>query len=132
MRIYAPKTLEAPLKINWLTSHIDIAPTLLDLLGVDRRRELEQGAAIWNSALAQRTTFFFARQTFGTDGYYSASRYFMWNQLSDTVSASAARLHFETKDVLAANSSDAQEVVPRIRRFLSFEQDWLDRLSQIR
>jgi hypothetical protein len=131
LRIYAPKTLEAPLKINWLTSHIDITPTLLDLLGVDRRRELEQGAAIWNPAVAQRTTFFFARQTFGTDGYYSTSRYFMWNQLSDTVSASA-RLHFEISDVLAANSNDAKEVVPRIRRFLSFEQVWLDRLSQVR
>jgi hypothetical protein len=131
MRIYAPKTLAAPLKINWLTSHIDITPTLLDLLGVDRRRELEQGAAIWNPAVAQRTTFFLARQTFGTDGYYSESRYFMWNQLSDTVSASA-RLHFEISDVLAANSNGAKEVVPRIRRFLSFEQVWLDRISQIR
>jgi hypothetical protein len=131
MRIYAPKALEAPLKINWVTSHMDITPTLLDLLGVDRRRELEQGAAIWNPAVAQRTTFFLARQTFGTDGYYSESRYFMWNQLSDTVSASA-RLHFEISDVLAANSNGAKEVVPRIRRFLSFEQVWLDRISQIR
>ncbi|MGC1686275.1 MAG: sulfatase-like hydrolase/transferase [Candidatus Acidiferrales bacterium] len=131
MRIYAPKALEAPLKINWLTSHIDIAPTLLDLLGVDRRRELEQGTAIWNPALAQRTTFFLARQTFGTDGYYSGLRYFMWNQLSDTVSASA-RLHFEIGDVLTANSKSAQDVIPRIRRFLSFEQVWLDKISQIR
>jgi len=131
MRIYAPKALEAPLKINWVTSHMDITPTLLDLLGVDRRRELEQGAAIWNPAVAQRTTFFLARQTFGTDGYYSRSRYFMWNQLSDTVSASA-RLHFEISDVLTVNSNGAKEVVPRIRRFLSFEQVWLDRISQIR
>jgi hypothetical protein len=92
---------------------------------------LEQGAAIWNPAVAQRTTFFLARQTFGTDGYYSTSRYFMWNQLSDTVSA-GARLHFEISDVLAANSNDAKAVVPRIRRFLSFEQVWLDRISQIR
>ena len=131
MRIYAPKTLSAPLRINWLTSHIDITPTLLDLLGVDRRRELEQGTPIWNPEVAKRTTFFLARQTFGTDGYYTGSRYFMWNQLSGTVSASA-RLHFEVNDVLGANSPDSGEIVPRIRRFLSFEQVWLDRLSQIR
>lgn len=131
MRIYAPKALSEPLRVTWLTSHIDITPTLLDLLGVDRRRELEQGTPIWNPGIAIRTTFFLARQTFGTDGYHSGSRYFMWNQLSDTVSASA-RLHFEINDVLAANSNAAEEAVPRIRRLVSFEQVWLDRISQLR
>ena len=131
MRIYAPRTVTAPVKIDSLTSHIDIAPTLLDLLGIDRRRELEQGTPMWNPGIADRTTFFLARQTFGTDGFHSGSQFFMWNQLSDTVSASA-QPHFEIRDVLPTNSSNVGAVQTKIRRLLSFEQVWLDKISQIR
>jgi hypothetical protein len=131
MRIFAPKAVTAPLRINWLTSHIDITPTLLDLLGVDRRRELEQGLPVWEPAIGNRTTFFLARQTFGTDGFYSTPRFFMWNQLSDTVSAST-RAHFEIRDVLPTNSRDVGMVQAKIRRLLSFQQVWLDKLSRIR
>ena len=131
LRIYAPKSLAATVRINWLTSHVDVTPTLLDLLGLDRRRELEQGAPIWDPALADRTTFFLARQTFGTDGYYASPQYCMWNQLSGTVSVST-RMHFETRDILAAGAPAAMDAVSRVKRLLSFEQVWLDRLSQIR
>src|SRR6202040_1092872 len=80
MLIYAPQLLKASVTIPWLTSHIDISPTLLDLMGVDRRRDLEQGSPIWDAALQGRTTFFFARHYFSADGYYANGQFVMWNQ----------------------------------------------------
>ncbi|HVB55431.1 MAG TPA: sulfatase-like hydrolase/transferase, partial [Candidatus Acidoferrales bacterium] len=83
--IYAPRALQHTKEIPWLTSHIDVAPTVLDLLGVVGDRDSEQGSAIWNRALAGRTTFFFAKQMFGADGYTSGGQFFMWHYFSDTV-----------------------------------------------
>jgi len=129
LRIYAARALASPARIGWLTSHIDIAPTLLDLLGVQRSRELEEGTPIWDSEIANRTTFFLARQAFGADGYRSGDRFYMWNQISDTVSVST-QPHFEPGNVLLRDSSESREVIARIRRQVAFGQVWLERLSE--
>ena len=126
--IYAPRALTHPLTISPLTSHIDIAPTILDLLGIARDRTREQGAPIWNPQIAARTTFLFARQAFGTDGFHSNSQFFMWNQLEDAVSESTTA-HFTPSDVAAQNSPAAKDVPARIRRMIAFDQVWMEKLS---
>jgi arylsulfatase A-like enzyme len=129
LRIYAARALASPVRVSWLTSHIDIGPTLLDLLGVQRSRELEEGAPIWDPAIAGRTTFFLARQAFGADGYRVGDRFYMWNQISDTVSVSE-RPHFEPGNVLLRDSSESREVIARIRRLVAFGQVWLEKLAE--
>jgi hypothetical protein len=129
LRIYAARALASPVRVSWLTSHIDIAPTLLDLLGVQRSGEIEEGTPIWNPAIAGRTTFFLARQAFGADGYRAGDRFYMWNQISDTVSVSE-RPHFEPRNVLLRDSSESREVIGRIRRMVAFGQVWLEKLAE--
>jgi arylsulfatase A-like enzyme len=129
LRIYAARALASPVRVSWLTSHIDIAPTLLDLLGVQRSRELEEGAPIWDPAIAGRTTFFLARQAFGADGYHGGDRFYMWNQISDTVSVSETP-HFEPHNVLLRDSSESREVIARIRQLVAFGQVWLEKLAE--
>ncbi len=129
LRIYAARALAAPMKISWLTSHIDIAPTLLDLLGVERSRDLEEGSPVWNPGIANRTTFFLARQAFGADGYRAGDRFYMWNQVSDSVSVSGEP-HFEPGNVMLRDSSASREVIARIRRLVAFGQVWLEKLSE--
>jgi sulfatase-like protein len=131
LRIYAARATASTVLIPWLTSHIDVTPTILDLLGIDRSREFEQGDAIWDPEIAKRTSYFFARQAFGTDGYYSPPRFFMWNQISGTVSVSA-RPHFEVSDVAPRDSAVQNDVIERVRRMVSFEQVWMQRLSAIK
>jgi Sulfatase len=128
LRIYAARALASPVRISWLTSHIDITPTVLDLLGVTRKREMEEGTPIWDSDIADRTTFFLARQAFGADGYHSGDRFYMWNQISDTVSVSG-QLHFEPGNVLLRDSSESREIIARVRRLVAFGQVWRERLS---
>ncbi|HQH27474.1 MAG TPA: sulfatase-like hydrolase/transferase, partial [Oligoflexia bacterium] len=77
--IFAPGIGADQASIPYLSSHIDIAPTLLDLLGQPRQREFEQGLPLWDKRIAERTTFFLGRHYFGIDGYHRSGSFAMWN-----------------------------------------------------
>jgi len=119
--IYAPKTLNHSLTIPWITSHIDVMPTVLDLLGIDQGREFEQGSPIWNADLEKRQTYFFANSVFGADGYYSDGRFYMRNLMSDAVYASSNQ-HFQTKDIVLKNSADYSQVSRALARMTGLQQ----------
>ena len=97
----APKRVDIP----WITSHIDIAPTLLDLVGIDSGRAMEEGAPIWQPDLRGRTTFFLASHYLGSDGYYRDQKYYMVKHLSNTAYESS-QLHFAHR----ITSPEADEV----------------------
>jgi membrane-anchored protein YejM (alkaline phosphatase superfamily) len=125
--IYAPKALNHREKIPWITSHIDIAPTVLGLLGVER--SFEQGTPIWDPHLAKRTTYFFARSLAGADGYHSNGRFFMWSHVSDAVYENT-RMSFDAVPPVPRGSSVYDEVTSSIRRMAGLEEVWATRLSQ--
>lgn len=127
--VYAPRALDHTEKISWLTSHIDLVPTILDLLGVKDDRESEQGTAIWNPALANRTTFFFAKPMFGADGYTSQGQFFMWHYFSDTVYKRTSA-EFDPSDIVPRRSSTAQDVTAEISTMVALEKAWHRKFSQ--
>jgi membrane-anchored protein YejM (alkaline phosphatase superfamily) len=127
--IYAPQTLKGPQEISWLTSHIDVAPTVLDLLGVQRDRNWEQGTPIWNPVLARRSTFFPARIFIGTDGYYSNGMFLMWNHLSDTVYAND-RMRFDPRNIVRHGSPLYVQGTTVLSRFIGLQEVWVTRFSQ--
>jgi hypothetical protein len=126
--VYAPRALDHTERIPWLTSHIDIVPTLLDLLGVKGNRESEQGSPIWNSALPQRTTFFFAKPMFGADGYTSDGQFLMWHYFSDTVYEKSSAV-FYPSDILMRGSMAAQDATSKITTMAALEKAWHHRFS---
>jgi phosphoglycerol transferase MdoB-like AlkP superfamily enzyme len=121
--IYAPRAASRPVAISWLTSHVDVTPTVLDLLGVDRNRDAEQGTAIWNPAISQRTTFFFSRQAFGADGYYAGGKFFTASQMSGTTSVNS-EMHFGPNNILQENSVESSEVTRQIERMIALDEAW--------
>jgi len=123
LMIYAPRVLNRTERIPWLTSHIDVAPTLLDLLGVEQGREFEQGNALWNPGLQKRTTFFLGRHLLGADGYYADGNFFMWNYISDATYA-GRQLHFDPAQVLMSSSPAAAEVRRTISRLVALQEVW--------
>jgi arylsulfatase A-like enzyme len=127
--IYAPQVLHSTQNIAWITSHIDIQPTVLDLLGIEQGRDSEQGSPIWDSRLAQRTTFFFANHYLGADGYYSDGQFFMRSPVSDSVYQND-RLHFTTRDMVASGSSTDQRVADTMRRMAALQQQWVGVLGR--
>ena len=85
--------------IGVLTSHIDIAPSVLDLLGVSEGRTTEQGSEIWDPRIAGRRTFFWAKDYLGADGYYFDGKFGML--LSDLEAVyQAPVMEFSTEDML--------------------------------
>ena len=127
--VYAPRALDHSEKISWLTSHIDLVPTILDLLGAKDNRESEQGTAIWNPALANRTTFFFAKPMFGADGFTSQGQFFMWHYFSDTVYKKNSA-EFDPSDIVPRRSSAAQDVTASIGAIVALEKAWHRKFSR--
>jgi arylsulfatase A-like enzyme len=127
--VHAPRALNHTEMIPWLTSHIDVVPTLLDLLGAKDGRESEQGTAIWNPALADRTTFFFAKPMFGADGYASRGQFFMWHYFSGTIYKKPTA-EFEPSDIVPRQSSTARDVTTDISTMVALEKAWHRRFSQ--
>ena len=127
--VHAPRALDHTEKIPWLTSHIDLVPTLLDLLGAKDGRESEQGTAIWNPALADRTTFFFAKPMFGADGYTSQGQFYMWHYFSDTIYKNGSA-EFDPSDIVPRRSATAQDVTGDIATIVALEKAWHHKFSQ--
>ena len=127
--IHAPQALDHTENIPWLTSHVDIVPTLLDLLGAKGGRESEQGTAIWNPALVQRTTFFFAKPMFGADGYTDGgNEFFMWHYFSGTVYEKTAA-EFDPSDIVPLRSPVADTVKSQIVSIVAIEKAWHKKFS---
>lgn len=128
--VYAPEALDHSEKISWLTSHIDLVPTILDLLGIQESRESEQGTAIWNPELAARKTFFFAKPMFGADGYSADGQFFMWHYFSDTIYKKPTA-EFDPSDIIPRTSATAANVTTDISTMVAIEKAWHRRFSQI-
>lgn len=127
--IYAPRALAQPQRIPWITSHIDIAPTVLDLLGIEDGRDSEQGLPIWQSDLADRTTFFFAQPTFGADGYETDSRFYMWHYFSDSVYANS-QAEFDMRNFIPREAPLANDITSKISTMVALEKQWHQRFAQ--
>jgi hypothetical protein len=99
--LYAPGVLSSTDTIPWMTSHIDIAPSILDLLGISRDRELEFGSPMWDPRVAKRATYFFAKGYLGADGVQRGSEAVMVRYLFGGVSRSqwGGTLRFSARDL---------------------------------
>jgi membrane-anchored protein YejM (alkaline phosphatase superfamily) len=126
MLVYAPQALQHTVTIPWLTSRIDDAPTVLDLLGVDRMRNFEQGTPIWNPQLSHRTTYFLDYAQAGADGYYSNGKFFMWNRLTNSVYESSTPT-FSPQDLVSRESPVYSNVVQSVSRMVGLQQVWESR-----
>ncbi len=126
--LYAPGIVEKQTTLPWPTSHIDIAPTILDLLGVSEDRGFEAGTPIWNAGLKDRCVYFFASQFFGADGYRCGETFSMWNPMLN-VTYSGRTLHFTASDAVPMNSQAYQEIVARVQGMGELRNAWYDAAS---
>lgn len=129
--LYAPPALRSRRNIPWITSHIDLAPSVLDLLGVAGGRATEQGSPVWEERLRERATYFWAHHYLGADGYHRAGEFAMWDHIRAGVYIND-RLHFEEKDWLGEDSPGFRRVTDHLGRMAALQETWptlLDSLS---
>jgi phosphoglycerol transferase MdoB-like AlkP superfamily enzyme len=107
MLIYVPQVLQRSITIEIPTSHIDLAPTVLDLLGVKGNQELEQGSSVINTGIATRRLFL-PMDKFGASGFYYNGNYYM--QSSSTTVYKNSTLNFVDGNALPYEGKEAGEV----------------------
>ncbi len=129
--IYTPNTLESTLEIDWLTSHIDIAPTVMDLCDIKRSHIFEQGRPIWDSNIKYRRTFFLANHYLGADGYYENGKYFMWHHVSDVVYKNN-KMKFVDTSIISNQLDIAMKIKKTLVNFSTINQLWLQKLTKNR
>jgi len=126
--LYAPGIIGQRANLPWPTSHIDIAPTILDLLGISEDREFEAGTPIWNAGLKDRCIYFFASQFFGADGYRCGGSFSMWNPMLN-VTYTGRTLHFTASDAVPLDSQAYREIVTRVQGMGALRNAWYDAAS---
>jgi hypothetical protein len=82
MVLFAPQALNEKAVLPWVTSHIDIAPSILHLMGITAGRDREMGAILWDDRLRDRVTFFWAGDYLGADGFCEHGVYHMLQHVS--------------------------------------------------
>jgi membrane-anchored protein YejM (alkaline phosphatase superfamily) len=83
--LYAPGIFSTATEVPGVTSHIDIAPSLLDLLGDEKRPPFFQGLPFWDPAVSGRRVFFLADSTVGCDGMHTGKGFYTLQTLSQFV-----------------------------------------------
>ena len=124
--VFAPGLLNSTTSLPWVTSHIDIAPTILDLLGVENGREFEQGTPIWDDRLKVRVTYLIASDYLGVDGYHQIDKFFAWNENLSAASQSSS-LDAESQTPLAVGKPQYNGVKARIQALYSIQRTWFSR-----
>ena len=97
--LYAPNALGETRALDVPTSHIDLAPTLLALLGETAPLARMQGIPIWQRS-AQDRLYFWAAAYGGADGFEQDGTYYMRQALSGSAFKSP-RFEFTDASVLA-------------------------------
>jgi len=126
--VYAPNALSDSIDIGHLTSHIDIAPTILSLLGIDDSLMYMLGSPIWDKRIANRRTYFLANDYLGADGYFESEKFHMYRPMANaTVVSDSMYLQQSTafsNDFLwsGAESEDGKKIVSDILFQRSFQR----------
>jgi phosphoglycerol transferase MdoB-like AlkP superfamily enzyme len=107
MLIYMPGVLQHSTIIDSPTSHVDITPTLLDLLGISAGRENEQGLPVYAPEIGQRRLFL-QMDMFGASGFYYGGSYYSRSAMGFTYKSPT--MNFEKSDMVRFGSKEAEEV----------------------
>jgi membrane-anchored protein YejM (alkaline phosphatase superfamily) len=103
--VYVPGVLSETKWIDGPTSHIDLQPTVLSMLGIHRDMDREQGSEIWNPLIAERRLFL---ATIAAEGFCSSGSCYSVPGLGPPERGSG--LDFEHASQLASDSPEGAEV----------------------
>ena len=83
--IYAPGIITSAIHIPFVTSHVDLAPTLLALVGIHDAPLLLEGGNMLDGTPCGRTTFLLNGSLRPVDGYYRAGEFYALNRFTGDV-----------------------------------------------
>ena len=108
--LYAPKLLSRRVDIPYTTSHVDIAPTILALLGIDTDSMLIHGEDMLDRRIRDRATFMMGTGISPTDGFQLGDRRLEYNNITRALEVILA--------ASAGNTEVAEWTSDRVRQLL--------------
>jgi hypothetical protein len=112
--IYAPGLFPAQVRLPHLSSHVDLVPTLFDLLGIESRGMIHHGQSLLASGLEARATFFVNRRLVPVDAYHWSGRFVTWNRLTGHTET-ASRADRRDARPFDSHAADVQELPAALR-----------------
>jgi Sulfatase len=88
--LYAPGLLDRGVRLTHVTSHVDIAPTLYDLVGISTDSLLLHGSSMLDPSVERRTTFMLNNSLRPVDGYYRDGWLYIYNAFTGEARAERA------------------------------------------
>jgi arylsulfatase A-like enzyme len=125
--LYAPGIVERTESIGWVTSHIDISPTIAALFGHAALPAAAQGSPLWDDRIKDRTTFFWSLDYHGAAGFQREGRFAMWNSFYDRVYLNSS-LAFDAADAAPNDSEDYSFTKTTIRTMDEINAQWVEAL----
>jgi hypothetical protein len=83
--LYAPGLFESQIRLPYVTSHVDLAPTLLHLVGISEDSLLQHGENMLDERLRDRTTFMLNNIARPIDGFHRNGYLFALNRFTGQV-----------------------------------------------
>jgi len=84
--LFAPGVFPGKVKLAHATSHVDIGPSLLWLLGIEDTRPVSHGFPMWTPMLSERRLFGFGRDYLGADSIITRTDWVSCSTLSERCS----------------------------------------------
>jgi phosphoglycerol transferase MdoB-like AlkP superfamily enzyme len=125
--LYAPGIIEATESLDWITSHIDIGPTISALFGLEPAPSASQGSPVWDGRIRDRTTFFWSLDYHGAAGFSHGAGFAMWNSFYDRVYLSDV-LAFDAANAVPNDSTDYSFTKGTIRKMDEINTRWVEAL----
>jgi phosphoglycerol transferase MdoB-like AlkP superfamily enzyme len=121
--LYAPGVVDRTVWVRHLTSHLDVTPTILDLLGIAEGRSYELGMTMDDPRAANRVVFLLGATFLGTDGYHDNGRFVALNRVTNTLYVTRDSLSFTAEDVVAEAARATRDSLVRPLRELNALQE---------
>jgi hypothetical protein len=112
--IYAPGLIENQLAMPYVTSHIDLTPTILELIGLPTEGLLHHGMSMFDPRLASRVTFMMPVGLSPVSGFHWHGWYFTYNSL--TSKALVSREFRGPKNAVGLDEEGANLGIPALLR----------------
>jgi arylsulfatase A-like enzyme len=123
--IHYPAAFKTTFEVKGITSHVDLAPTILDLMGIDRSAYLHQGLSMFDDAIDNRITFFFGEHLLGTDALQYHGQFFMFSHTTETAYISE-RFAFSPRNLIRdASGGPVRKYREALNQMRRVQWEWI-------
>jgi arylsulfatase A-like enzyme len=129
--VHYPRGIDHETRVEHITSHVDIEPTILDLAGIPTGDMFLEGLPVTDPRIEDRVTFFLGGHYYGSNGLYYRGRYFMENEIAELAYVNDA-FAFGSDDLttsrnaaLADEAAHDRETLHQFRRSQMALASWL-------